>query len=67
MDLEIQGENIITKGIFDLNAGINTVYDIIKELEDGKIVIIDTSSFSGAVEILVGSLVSTELFNNYKF
>lgn len=67
LDLEIQGENIITKGIFDINAGINTIYDIIKELEDGKVVIIDTSSFSGAVEILIGSLIATELLNNYKF
>lgn len=67
LNLEISGENIITKGIFDLNAGINTVPDICKELEDGKTVIIDTSSFSGAVEILIGSLVTTELFNNYKY
>lgn len=67
LDLEMQGENLITKGIFDLNAGINTIYDIAKELEDGKVVIVDTSSFSGAVEILLGSLITTELFNNYKF
>lgn len=67
LDLEISGENIITKGIFDLNAGVNTIPDICKELEDGKIVLIDTSSFSGAVEILIGSLITTELFNNYKY
>ncbi len=67
LDLEIAGENIITKGIFELNAGINTIPDICRELEDGKTVIIDTSSFSGAVEILVGSLVTTELFHNYKY
>jgi len=67
LDLEIQGENIISKGIFDLQAGINTIYDIVKELEDGKVVIVDTSSFSGSVEILVGSLIATELFNNYRF
>ena len=67
LDLEISGENIVTKGIFDLNAGINTIPDICKELEDGKTVIIDTSSFSGAVEILIGSLITTELFHNYKF
>jgi len=67
LDLEISGENIITKGIFDLNAGVNTIPDICKELENGKAVIIDTSSFSGAVEILIGSLVTTELFNNYKY
>lgn len=67
LDLEIAGENIITKGIFDLNAGINTIPDICKELEAGKTVIIDTSSFSGAVEILIGSLITTELFNSYKY
>jgi len=33
LDLEIQGENIVTKGIFDLNAGENTINDISKELE----------------------------------
>jgi|TARA_Y100000310_G_scaffold301317_1_gene337702 hypothetical protein len=67
LDLEIHGENIITKGIFDLNAGVNTIPDICKELEDAKTVIIDTSGFSGAVEILIGSLVTTELFNIYKY
>jgi len=67
LDLEIHGENIVTKGIFDLNAGVNTIPDICKELEDAKTVIIDTSGFSGAVEILVGSLITTELFNNYKY
>ena len=67
LDLEIQGESIITKGIFDFNAGINTISDISKELEDGKIVIIDTSGFSGAVEILIGTLITTEVFNKYKY
>ncbi|MCH8003761.1 MAG: ATP-binding protein [Nanoarchaeota archaeon] len=67
LDLEIQGENIVTKGIFDLNAGENTINDISKELEDGKTVIIDTSGFSGAVEILIGSLITTEVFNKYKY
>ncbi len=67
LDLEISGENIITKGIFDLNAGINTIPDICNDLEDGKTVIIDTSSFSGAVEILIGSLATTELFHRYKY
>ena len=67
LDLEIHGEGIITKGIFDFNAGIHTINDIAKELEDGKTVIIDTSSFSGSVEILVGSLITTEVFNKYKY
>ncbi|HJN56703.1 MAG: ATP-binding protein [Candidatus Woesearchaeota archaeon] len=67
LDLEINGEEIISKGIFDLTAGTNTINDIAKELEEGKIAIIDTSGFSGAVEILIGSLITTEVFNKYKY
>ena len=67
LDLEFQGENIISKGIFDLEAGIHTIFDMAKELEDSKVVIVDTSSYSGAVELLIGSLITNELFNNYKF
>ncbi|MDP6548427.1 MAG: ATP-binding protein [Candidatus Woesearchaeota archaeon] len=67
LDLEIDGEEIISKGIFDLTAGTNTINDIAKELEEGKIPIIDTSGFSGAVEILIGSLITTEVFNKYKY
>ncbi|MBW2976792.1 ATP-binding protein [Candidatus Woesearchaeota archaeon] len=66
LDLEIHGDEITSKGIFDFNAGTATISDIAKELEDGKIVIVDTSGFSGAVEILIGSLITTEVFNKYK-
>jgi hypothetical protein len=55
-----------TKGVFDLHSGLTTVKDIAKDLEAGKVVIVDTSSFSGQVEILIGSLVATEALNNYK-
>ncbi|MBL7056428.1 ATP-binding protein [Candidatus Woesearchaeota archaeon] len=67
LDLEMQSDKIISKGIFDFESGINTVYDIVKELEDSQVVVVDTSSFSGAVEILIGSLIATELFRNYKY
>ena len=66
LDLEIAGENIITKGIFELNAGINTIPDICRELEDGKTVIIDTSSFSGSVELLIGGLFASEALRRYQ-
>src|SRR3989344_3590956 len=34
--------------------------------EQGNTVIVDPSSFSGAAEILVGSILSTEIFNRYR-
>ena len=52
--------------MFDLKAGESTVADIARELENGKIVIVDTSNFSGAVELLIGSLITTEVFNKYR-
>jgi hypothetical protein len=48
-------------GIFDTNAGQSTVEDILNALGAGKTVIIDTSECSGAVEILLGSIVATEI------
>jgi hypothetical protein len=66
LDLDFYDNQIYANGIFDLNAGTTTLSDICKDLENGKVVVVDTSSYSGAVEILIGSLVTTEIFNRYK-
>ncbi len=66
LDLEWTGGKLYCNGIFDLQSGESTVKDISAELEDSKVVIIDTSNFSGAVEILVGSLITHEMFGKYK-
>ena len=67
LNLELNNGKLYCQGIFDDLAGENTVSEIIRELEQGKIVIIDTSYFSGAIEILVGSLIATEIFEKYKY
>ncbi len=67
LDLDIQGEKIFCKGIFDFNAGESTISDICDNLEKGKLVVIDTSSFSGSIEILIGSLITSEIYNKYKY
>lgn len=66
LDISLQEDVFICIGVFDFQAGETTIADICLELEDGKIVIVDTSSFSGAVEILIGSLIATEIFRKYK-
>ena len=55
------------QGIFDTVAGENTIADICRDLERGNIVVVDTSYFSGAVEILIGSLITNEIFERYKY
>ena len=66
LDLEFANNQLFCNGIFQLNLGFATISDICKYLEDGKIVIIDTSNFSGAVELLIGSLIANEIFNKYR-
>ncbi len=66
LDLEFENNQLFCNGIFQLNSGFTTISDICKHLEDGKIAIIDTSSFSGSVELLIGSLIANEIFNKYK-
>jgi len=67
LDLEFQNNQLHCNGIFQLNSGFTTINDISKHLEDGKIIIVDTSSFSGSVELLIGSLIANEVFNKYKY
>jgi len=66
LDIESDNEKIDSKGIFNEIAGETTIKDIASEIEQSKAVIIDTSDFSGQVELLIGSLIATELFNRYK-
>jgi DNA helicase HerA-like ATPase len=57
---------LYSEGIFDLEAGNSTISDICDDLEKAKVVIIDTSSLSGNVELLVGSMVVSEAFTRYR-
>jgi hypothetical protein len=66
LDIDISNSEVFCNGIFDFNAGEATISTICDALEESRTVIIDTSSFSGQVELLVGSLIVTEMFNRYK-
>ncbi|MFH1641525.1 MAG: ATP-binding protein [Nanoarchaeota archaeon] len=66
LDLDFVNNQLFCNSVFDLKAGESTIKDICLELEESKTVIVDTSNFSGSVEILIGSLISTEVFNSYK-
>jgi len=67
LDIQIANNQVQTKGIFTLSSGETTVADIARECEAAKTVIVDTSSFSGQIELLVGSLITTEIFNSHKW
>jgi len=66
LGLELKQNQVSCKGVFEFQAGETTISDICSELEQSKIVVIDTSSFSGAVELLIGSLTASEILEKYK-
>ncbi len=66
LSLDLEEEIILCRGIFDANAGQSTVPDVVNALELGKTVIIDTSSFHGNVEILVGSMIANMVLERHK-
>ncbi|MBS3106458.1 ATP-binding protein [Candidatus Woesearchaeota archaeon] len=66
LDLDWDGQKLTSQGVFALSGGENTIGAICADLEAAKKVIIDTSSFSGETELLVGSLVCNEILRRYK-
>ncbi len=66
LDIRIIEGKLVTKGIFSTSGGNSTVRDIVNEIENAKTVIIDTSSFSKNLEVLIGSIISSEIFKKYK-
>ncbi len=52
--------------IFSTDAGRATIGEITKSLEAGKIVVVDTSRLSDEAELLVGSIISNEIFYEHR-
>lgn len=59
-------KNIVCNGIFDKHAGQTTLKDITTQLSNAKKVIIDTSELSGASELIIGSIIATEILEHNK-
>ncbi len=62
---DVKKGNLEFKNVFLEDKSV--LEDIIFNLENSKIVIIDTSSFSGSVELLIGSIIANKLFEKYKY
>jgi len=67
LQIELSNGQMVCQGIFDEVAGENTVREICQEIEQAKTVIIDTSYFSGALEIMIGGIIANEALNLYKY
>ncbi|MEA2089882.1 MAG: ATP-binding protein [Thermoproteota archaeon] len=52
--------------VFSDTAGTTTTRDIADSLEEGKIVVVDTSRLLDQAELLIGSIVVGEIFHRYQ-
>lgn len=67
LDLTIANDDILCKGIFSDTLGLNSIDKIIQELENSSTVIVDTSNLSSNSELIVASVISSELFDRFKY
>ncbi len=66
LGIEEKDGEIFCKGVFDAEAGSSTISEVLESLEEGKTVIIDTSSFTSQAELLIGSLFAGEALKKYQ-
>ncbi len=62
----INGEVVPRGSIFVTQGSGNMVNEIADALEDGRKVILDTSSMSGDKELLIAGMITDRVFNRYK-
>jgi DNA helicase HerA-like ATPase len=66
LSLDEENKVVCRTKVFSDSLGSRTVKDILSALESGKKVIIDTSRFTDEIELLIGSIILHEVFDNYK-
>ena len=61
------GHVISNHEVFDSTTkGLTTVDDIAKDIEQGKVVILDTSRLGDEAELIVGNIIASKIFQTYK-
>lgn len=66
MGLREENGEITCESIFKTDMGEATINDILKALEKGKKVILDTSNLEDQVELLAGSIIAKRIFSRYR-
>jgi hypothetical protein len=65
--ISLAGIDVVCSGVFDNNSGSSTIKEIVNDLTDSKTVIIDTSSLPENVELLISSVLCSELLKAYQY
>jgi DNA helicase HerA-like ATPase len=61
-----EGEIMCASRVFSDSSGITTTEDIVGALENGKIIVVDTSNIGDEAELLIGSIVASKIFSKYQ-
>lgn len=67
LDIKIKNDNLMFEGPFHNKLGESTIVNIKKSLKESKTVIVDTSNFSGSQEVLISSIITQNVYNEYKY
>jgi len=67
LDVSEEGNVFCHNEIFDAGSrGMTLTDDIIQSIEQGKVVILDTSRLVDEAELIVGNIIASEIFERYK-
>lgn len=67
LDIDDDGRVFSHNEVFDAGTkGLTLIDDIVKDIEAGKVVILDTSRLVDEAELIVGNVIASQLFERYK-
>jgi len=67
LDVDDDGHLFSHNEVFDPGTrGLTLIDDIIKDIESGKVVILDTSRLVDEAELIVGNVIASQIFDRYK-
>lgn len=69
LDLEVDREQhmvVSRHSVFDSTRGERTADDIVRNIEEGRVVVLDTSKLNDEAELVVGSIIATRILDHYR-
>ncbi|UCH02929.1 MAG: ATP-binding protein [Candidatus Bathyarchaeota archaeon] len=67
LSIYFDGEEVICENrVFSNSAGEATIHDMVHSIEEGKIVVIDTSKVGDEAELLIGSIIANAILAKYQ-
>ena len=67
LDKDEDGVVFSKHDVFDSTTkGLNTVNEIVQNIEQGKVIVLDTSRLGNEAELIVGNIIASKLLQKYK-